>query len=87
MLFDGADEGDTFDQLVLAGFCTTAINQYGIEMNFIGYGVSSSRIAQFERCAGEPSRVFSATNTTQLNLKYFSDILAVEYSATIKLTR
>ena len=83
---DGADEGDTFDQLVNAGFCTTAINQYGIEMNFIGYGVSSSRIAQFERCAGNPSRVFSATNTTQLN-EYFSDILAVEYSATIKLTQ
>ncbi|WP_454440498.1 VWA domain-containing protein [Vibrio bathopelagicus] len=83
---DGNDEGYTFDQLVNAGFCTTAINQYGIEMNFIGYDVSSSRIAQFERCAGSQSRVFSATNTTQLN-KYFSDILAVEYSATIKLTK
>ena len=87
MLFtDGYDGDDTFDQLVNAGFCTTAINQYGIEMNFIGYGVSASRIAQFENCAGDPLRVFSATSTAQLN-EYFSDILAVEYSATIKLTR
>ncbi|MGF1851843.1 VWA domain-containing protein [Vibrio satsumensis] len=83
---DGDDSGDAFTQLVNAGFCTTAINQYGIEMNFIGYGVNPSRIAQFENCAGDPQRVFSATNTTQLN-KYFSDILAAEYSATIKLTR
>ncbi|CAK3132163.1 VWA domain-containing protein [Vibrio crassostreae] len=83
---DGADEGDAFNQLVNAGFCTTAIKQYGIEMNFIGYGVSPSRITQFENCAGNPLRVFSATNTTQLN-EYFSDILAVEYSASIRLTR
>lgn len=83
---DGDDSGDAFTQLVNAGFCTTAINQYGIEMNFIGYGVSASRIAQFENCAGDTQRVFSATNTAQLN-EYFSDILAVEYSATIKLTR
>ncbi|MFV8462811.1 VWA domain-containing protein [Vibrio campbellii] len=83
---DGADEGDAFNQLVNAGFCTTAIKQYGIEMNFIGYGVSPSRITQFENCAGNPLRVFSATNTTQLN-EYFSDILAIEYSASIRLTR
>ena len=83
---DGADEGDAFNQLVNAGFCTTAIQQYGIEMNFIGYGVSPTRITQFENCAGNPLRVFSATNTTQLN-EYFSDILAVEYSASIQLTR
>ncbi len=83
---DGDDSGDAFTQLVNAGFCTTAINQYGIEMNFIGYGVNPSRIAQFENCAGDTQRVFSATSTAQLN-EYFSDILAVEYSATIKLTR
>ncbi|MFS1892166.1 VWA domain-containing protein [Vibrio lentus] len=83
---DGHDVDDTFDQLVNAGLCTTAINQYGIEMNFIGYGVSPTRITQFERCAGDPKRAFSANNTAQLNV-YFSDILAVEYSATIKLTR
>ncbi|OBT28644.1 vWA domain-containing protein [Vibrio splendidus] len=83
---DGDDSGDAFTQLVNAGFCTTAINQYGIEMNFIGYGVNPSRIAQFENCAGDTQRVFSATSTAQLN-EYFSDILAVEYSATIKLTQ
>ncbi|MGI9874365.1 VWA domain-containing protein [Vibrio chagasii] len=83
---DGNDDVDAFTQLVNAGFCTTAIKQYGIDMNFIGYGVSPSRITQFENCAGNPLRVFSATNTTQLN-KYFSDILAVEYSASIHLTR
>ncbi|GEM75723.1 hypothetical protein [Vibrio sagamiensis] len=82
---DGNDQGDTFEQLVKAGFCKAVANQYGIEMNFIGYGVQPSRIAQFERCAGAPSHVFSATNNTQLD-KFFSDILAIEYSTKLKLT-
>ncbi len=84
LLTDGADNDDTFDQLVNADFCNKVIGQYGIEMNFIGYGVGTTRLSQFERCTNDPKKVFSATNTAQLD-NYFKKILTVNYSAKLRL--
>lgn len=84
LLTDGADNDYRFDELVNAGFCSKVINQYGIEMNFIGYGVSGARIAQFQQCTNDSQKVFSAQNKTQLD-HYFSEILAVNYSAKLLL--
>ncbi len=84
LLTDGADNDYRFDELVNAGFCSKVINQYGIEMNFIGYGVSGARIAQFQQCTNDSQKVFSAQNKTQLD-HYFSEILSVNYSAKLLL--
>ncbi|MGF1753180.1 VWA domain-containing protein [Vibrio makurazakiensis] len=84
LLTDGDDSGSTFDQLVNAGFCNKVINQFGIEMNFIGYGVNASRLDQFQQCTNDPDKVFSANNNNQLD-KYFSDILSVEYDTKLQL--
>ncbi|WP_253822113.1 Tad domain-containing protein [Vibrio sp. 99-8-1] len=84
LLTDGADNDYRFDELVNAGFCSKVIDQYDIEMNFIGYGVTAARIAQFQQCTNDPKKVFSAQNKTQLD-HYFSEILAVTYSAKLLL--
>lgn len=63
---DGQDNGSVFDDLTNAGFCEKVKSELNIEMSFIGYGVDSSRIRQFQSCAGGSEYVFDAQNTAEL---------------------
>ena len=63
---DGQDGGTVFDDLTNAGVCEKIKSELNIEMSFIGYGVDSSRIRQFQSCAGGSEYVFDAQNTADL---------------------
>ena len=82
LMTDGADSGNYFDELINAGLCDRA-KDYGIALNFVGFGVSRSRLEQFTRCAGDQKGVFSASDTQELD-QYFSQLLSVQYDT--KLT-
>ncbi|MFM2587866.1 hypothetical protein [Vibrio sp. TBV020] len=82
LMTDGADNNNALDQLVDAGLCRIATQDYGIEFNFIGFDVLDARLAQFSRCAGGTGSVFSANNHDELE-QYFSQILNVDYDTTI----
>ena len=77
LMTDGADAGTALDDLINAGLCDRA-TEFGIDLNFVGFGVQGSRLEQFNRCAGSANGVFSANNTQQLN-EYFSQLLSIEY--------
>ena len=77
LMTDGNDNGRYFDDLINAGFCDRA-KDYGIALNFVGFGVNGSRLEQFTRCAVDPKSVFSASDTQELD-HYFSQLLSVEY--------
>ncbi|MDN3612288.1 hypothetical protein ACFFUP_14045 [Vibrio ostreicida] len=84
LMTDGVDSGSVFDDLVSAGLCDRLANEFGIQLNFIGFSVPSRRLDQFSDCvnsarAGEArGQVFSATNTQELD-DYFSKVLEVQY--------
>lgn len=77
LMTDGADNGSHFDELINAGLCDRA-KDYGVTLNFVGFGVYGARLEQFTRCAGDASGVFSASNTQELD-SYFSQLLSVQY--------
>ncbi|NOH53537.1 hypothetical protein F0266_11385 [Vibrio coralliilyticus] len=88
LMTDGADNDDMFDQLVDAGLCERLADDFNIQLNFIGFNVSGSRLNQFERCVDAASnsavkgRVFSAYDNAELQ-EYFSEILKVEYDLAV----
>ncbi|EEX94450.1 hypothetical protein VIOR3934_19275 [Vibrio orientalis CIP 102891 = ATCC 33934] len=77
LMTDGADYGSHFDELINAGLCDRA-KDYGVALNFVGFGVYGARLEQFTRCAGDANGVFSASNTQELD-SYFSQLLSVQY--------
>ena len=74
---DGNDYGRYFDDLINAGLCDRA-KDYGIALNFVGFGVNGSRLEQFTRCSVDPKGVFSASDTQDLD-HYFAQLLSVQY--------
>ncbi|NRB66073.1 MAG: VWA domain-containing protein [Vibrio sp.] len=88
LMTDGADSGYVLDDLIEAGLCDRLANEFAIELNFIGFNVQESRLAQFQSCInaanteGIKGQVFSATNTEKLD-EYFSKILEVQYDTTL----
>lgn len=88
LMTDGVDSGYVLDDLIDAGLCDRLANEFAIELNFIGFNVQDSRLAQFQSCInaantdGIKGQVFSATNTEKLD-EYFSKILEVQYDTTL----
>ncbi|MBN3492562.1 Tad domain-containing protein [Vibrio neptunius] len=88
LMTDGVDSGYVLDDLIEAGLCDRLANEFAIELNFIGFNVQESRLAQFQSCInaanteGIKGQVFSATNTEKLD-EYFSKILEVQYDTTL----
>lgn len=83
LLTDGSDNDSRFDELQQAGLCQRITEDFNIELSFIGFGVNDSRIAQFERCTGDPDTVFSAKNTQDLE-KYFSQLMQIDHKTVLK---
>lgn len=83
---DGLDrpKSDYFNELIEAGLCQVIQQDYGIEMSFIGFGVSDSRLEQFRRCAGRTDVVYGAQDTAELDA-YFRAALDVQSQTRIVL--
>lgn len=89
---DGDDSNNNFKQLISAGFCTKLAEQYGIEMDFIGFGVTD-RLQDFNNCIQDQKRFLnnkkrahSADNISELR-EFFLKVLAVEYQPEIKFAK
>ncbi|MBU2896691.1 hypothetical protein [Vibrio hepatarius] len=88
LMTDGVDGSSALDKLVSAGICDRLANEFGIQLNFIGFNIPDYRLEQFTRCvnAAQDSQlkgqVLSATNTQELD-EYFSKVLYVDYDTTL----
>ncbi|MGF1717220.1 VWA domain-containing protein [Photobacterium chitinilyticum] len=83
---DGKDlpKSDYFNELIEAGLCQVIRQDHGIEMSFIGFGVTDSRLEQFRRCAGSGDVVYDAQDIADLE-DYFRTALDVESQTRIVL--
>ncbi len=83
---DGKDlpKSDYFNELIEAGLCQVIRQDHGIEMSFIGFGVTDSRLEQFRKCAGSGDVVYDAQDIADLE-DYFRTALDVESQTRIVL--
>ena len=88
LMTDGVDGSSALDELISAGICDRLANEFGIQLNFIGFNIPDYRLEQFSRCVDAAlnielkGQVLSATNTQELD-EYFSKVLYVDYDTTL----
>ena len=82
---DGSDSRQNyFNDLMRAGLCDEIQQNLNIEVSFIGFGVSATRIKQFRQCAGSNGTVFDANNTAEL-AAYFKDAIRVNTETKVRI--
>ncbi|GLT19116.1 hypothetical protein GCM10007938_28980 [Vibrio zhanjiangensis] len=88
LMTDGVDASSRLDTLISAGICDRLANEFGIQLNFIGFNVPDHRLKQFRRCANAAidtqlkGQVLAAANSQELD-EYFSKMLYVDYDTTL----